>query len=278
MKRIFFMLISIAFLASCGTPLPAQGDAGEINTQPDPAQNSAHPTEALPPPSQSAEHSILPDEIIGSVLPHLMVNDQLYWLSTSICSDGSFTMEDGQLCWLSSFFDTDGNFFRRYFTYIGEVEEDVEFIGIPEKNFQACGVPKGTRIFCNFEFPQIVYLQSKQSITPVRYATSDVHDFLYHDGRVYVSLTSIHHQDYAHYDALYGHRITVEQLPEGSMYLGDTCFIGFDMFVQNEMESNHFWFTTAVYQDPEIPDILYAGEHLWLYVPLEDHERMEFGK
>lgn len=154
MKRIFFMLISIAFLASCGTPLPAQGDAGEINTQPAPAQNSAHPTEALPPPSQSAEHSILPDEIIGSVLPHLMVNDQLYWLSTSICSDGSFTMEDGQLCWLSSFFDTDGNFFRRYFTYIGEVEEDVEFIGIPEKNFQHVGFQRAQEFFAILSFPK----------------------------------------------------------------------------------------------------------------------------
>ena len=65
--------------------------------------------------------------------PHIMVRNQIYWLSAYPCNEGIS---------------------QRELTYIGQVEEEV--VTHPEHDFQAYGITEGTQVYFDDRFPYIV--------------------------------------------------------------------------------------------------------------------------
>ena len=164
----------------------------------------------------------------ATMRPHLMVNGQIYWMSSKPPVN-------------------------------------------PTENFQAYGLSVGTELYGNEKLPQIIYVET--GATPTRYATSEaMRDYLYHNGTTYISLTSVSYEDSPKYDERYGTDITVDEIPEGAAFIGSTNFIGYDMFVSQELQSNTFWEPAEVYRDGRNPDLLYAGyadKLYWIYVPID---------
>lgn len=191
------------------------------------------------------------DDLPASIRAHLFVNDQLYWSSADPPDVISY---DRFIC-------------------IGEVETEV--FDTPEKNFQAHGIEEGSKIYYNSRLPHIVYVE-RPSGGPYRYATDEAcKDYLYHNGAVYASLSSLCSVDYEgyvnDYEPIYGGEITVDELPEDAVYLGDTRFVGYNMFVFDELESNAFPYPAPVYQDGSNTNLLYVGDLKMIYIPRIEH-------
>ena len=187
----------------------------------------------------------------ATMRPHLMVNGQIYWMSSKPPVNPDYDSS------------------HHNFTCIGEVQSTVA--DTPTENFQAYGLSVGTELYGNEKLPQIIYVET--GATPTRYATSEaMRDYLYHNGTTYISLTSVSYEDSPKYDERYGTDITVDEIPEGAAFIGSTNFIGYDMFVSQELQSNTFWEPAEVYRDGRNPDLLYAGyadKLYWIYVPLD---------
>lgn len=185
-------------------------------------------------------------EVTG-MRPHLMVNDQLYWLSAH---------------------PTDRSFSEGNFIYIGEVGTEV--YDTPKRNFQAYKIAEGTKVYYDSQLPHVVYLKTSASAAPYRYATVEASkDYLYHDETVYVSLSSCgwDYESYINnYIPIYGEQITVDKIPEDSIYIGDTRFVGYNMFVFDELETNAFQYPVSVYQDRNNSKLLYVGDSNMIYV------------
>ncbi len=183
---------------------------------------------------------------------HIFVNDQLYW---------------------SSAYPTDNTFLEGNFSVIGIVQTEVFYT--PTINFQAYGVKEGSKIYYDNQFPQLLYVETSTAL--YRYATIDASkDYLYHDGITYVSLASMCSWDYECYNNnyihLYGEHINTNTLPNNVKYIGQTKFVGYNMFVFNELESNSFQNSASVYQNPDNPNLLYVGNNKMIYVPLDKNQ------
>ena len=193
--------------------------------------------------------------------PHLMLFGKLYWLSG----------------------DADGPVPTQELVYIGEVAEEVD--ETPVHDFQGYFIDEGTKIYYDKRFPQIVYLDSPSYM--IRCATEEASkDYLYYNGTVYVSMTSVCSWDYESYQhdyvPLYGDSTYATQeipegavCPEGAVYLGDTKFIGYNKFVHDEFECNQYDLKPSpIYQDRDDPRILYLTDYSlsgicgMIYVPI----------
>ncbi len=189
------------------------------------------------------DDNISKNDDIGSmaVRPHLMVNNQIY---------------------SSSSYPPDLNFFNeKNFVCIGKVEAVT--YNTPTKNFEACNIEKGAKIYYDEQFPHIIYVDGAYS--PYRYATAAAsQEYIYYDNTVYVSLSSLcgwNYDSYVRdYIPIYGNNIAVIGVPEDAIYIGETKFVGYNMFVSNELETNEYNHPISVYQDCKNSNILYAGD------------------
>ena len=180
------------------------------------------------------------DDLPFAMRSHIMVNNQIYW---------------------SSAYPPDFIFYTGNFDIIGEVEEKVD--DTPKKDFQAHGIEKGSPIYYDSQIPYLVYVKTVSA--PYRYATVEAsQEYIYHDNIVYVSLSSLCGWDYdsyvRDYIPIYGDDIAVIGVPENTIYIGETNFIGYNMFVFAELETNEYNHSVPVYQDGNNPNILYAGD------------------
>lgn len=184
-----------------------------------------------------------------SFRPHIMVNNQIYWLSAYPCDEGSS---------------------QRSLTRIGQVEENVDTH--PEHNFQAYGVVEGTQVYLDDLFPHIVYLRTANSFDC--YVTAEMSmDYVYFAGSTYVSLSSLCAWDYEQYEKyyvpIYGDEISKSELPGTARLVGETTFVGYHMPVKNELETNAFCNSVSVYKEDSNLNILYVGTNNMIYVLLE---------
>lgn len=179
--------------------------------------------------------------------PHLMLNDEIYW---------------------SSVHPSDNYFLPQNLVLIGEVTEAAS--DKASKNFQGYFLGVGDKIYYDSMWPQVVFVDSG-GLMMRRYATVEASmDYIYHNQRVYVALDDLNGWDLDNYriayEPIYGNVFWRDKLPENAVCLGDTSFVGYNRFVYNELESNAFAKPTAVYQDFDDPDMLYAGERNMIYV------------
>lgn len=185
-----------------------------------------------------------------SFRPHIMVSDQIYWLSAYPCNE---------------------SISQRVLTHIGQVEEEVATH--PEHDFQAYGITEGTQVYFDNRFPYIVYLKTDSLFDC--YVTADMSmDYVYFAGNTYVSLSSLCSWDYEryknHYVPIYGDEILEPELPMSAQLVGETVFVGYHMPVTDELETNAFREPVPVYKDNTDLNMLYVGKNNMIYVPLEE--------
>lgn len=184
----------------------------------------------------------------GDMRGHLMVNDRLYW---------------------SSAYPPDNAVLESNYTCIGEVTEEV--CSTPTANFQAYNISKGAKIYYSPEYPQIVYVDSGKM--PHRFATVEASkDYLYYNQVVYASLNSLCGWEYENYKKYYapayGDLMAVEHIPADAIYIGNSTFAGYNMFVSEELQTNAYPKSGPVFQDHNNPNMLYVGENHMIYVPV----------
>lgn len=185
-----------------------------------------------------------------SFRPHIMVSDQIYWLSAYPCNE---------------------SISQRVLTHIGQVEEEVATH--PEHDFQAYGITEGTQVYFDNRFPYMVYLKTDSLFDC--YVTADMSmDYVYFAGNTYVSLSSLCSWDYEryknHYVPIYGDEILEPELPMSAQLVGETVFVGYHMPVTDELETNAFREPVPVYKDNTDLNMLYVGKNNMIYVPLEE--------
>ena len=181
--------------------------------------------------------------------PHIMVRNQIYWLSAHPCDE---SVSQASL------------------TYIGLVEEKVATH--PKHDFQAYGITEGTQVYLDDRFPNIIYLKAGNVFDC--YATGEMSmDYVYFTGNIYVSLSSLCSWEYEqykdHYVPIYGDEISKPDLPISAQLVGETVFVGHHMPVTGELETNAFCDPVSVYRDNTALNILSVGNNNMIYVPLE---------
>lgn len=171
--------------------------------------------------------------------PEIMVNDRVY---------------------ATTEYSADFVFYRGDFKVIGQVREAVGDREMLTENFQAYGIEEGTKIYYDNQIPYMVY--AERNLWYTRLVTEEMHGaFLYHNSMVYVALIRLDYDECQRfYRPIYGDEDLVSEIPEDAIYLGETRFVGYNMRVERELESSHFYRPQAIYQDRHNPGKLYAGD------------------
>lgn len=171
---------------------------------------------------------------------------------------------------MSSGYAEYGSFYDKGFHLAGTIESETS--GVPTQDFQARGISVGSKVYLNPDIPHKAYVDF--GIGPLPYCTIEAsRDYLFHDGILYVSFETIDRKanvDWEDYRATCG--ASLEALPETARYLGQTHFVGYNNFPEEELGSNWAEEARPVYQDQDNPALLYldSGDPIpdfLIYVP-----------
>lgn len=167
----------------------------------------------------------------------------------------SFFMLNNEIFYASAY--PPDPFYKGDYELIGTITEAFDDYHTPLSNFQSYTIAVGTEIYQKPALPYQAYLLSSKP--PYRYRTKEAgRSYLFHENALFVSLESL--SDDSAQRKQYTEKFPANPLPalpESAAYIGQTNFVGYDVFPEKELGSNVAQTPSEVYADAENADVLY---------------------
>lgn len=165
-------------------------------------------------------------------------------------------MMNGEMFY-SSAHTVEGPFYEKDYVLVGTIQAMFEDYNAPLSDFESYEIPVGEKIYQNPDIPHQAYVETNS--WKFRYRTKEAgRGYIFYNNQLFVSILSLDPQseESNYYETIFETGFLFE-IPEGSVYVGESKFIGYDTFPKENLGTNAFRESCALFRDVKDSSVLY---------------------